>query len=416
MSKLTKLEIAKNLEIASKAAWVIEKTLPTVKIFNLWKDNWLEIKRNSSWSLKFDKIMWGWFPKGRIIEIFWAESSWKTSMCLVAAAEYTKQWKNVFFLDAEQALDVEYAKSIGVDLNHFFLSQPGHWEEAFDTLNWVIKSCAFDLIIVDSVSALTPKALLEGTAEDATKIWELARLMSTNLKRTNSLLWENWNSTVIFINQVRVKIWWFTMWFWEPTDTTWGKALKFFASVRAEVKKGAPIKRWDEQIWSEVRISTVKNKTASPFQKTVVNLMYDAKNKNYWTSTEKEIADITIEKELLWSRWRYESLTWDKVKSWEIEIEGVLTKLDWKEMLTHYLLQPENEEQLNYLKWKILEWIDNLKQNEDWKYDFSDFKWKKKVDTKKVKNKTEKVDKIEEKLEDLITWEEGIELKIKEEE
>jgi len=369
------------LELAQKAISAIEKAMPSVKIYNLWKwEKDHSIKRMWSGSFKFDNIMWGGYAKWRIIEVYGAESSWKTTMCLVAAAEVTKNGGVVAFIDAEQALDTEYAKKIGVNMDNFFLVQPGYGEEAFNLLDGFVRSGAFDLIIVDSVSALTPKSVLEGDAEDAAQIWVLARLMSKNLSRTVPILGQNGDTVVIFINQERMKIWGFTMWYGDPVETTWGKALKFYSSIRVEVKKGEPINRWDDRIWNVVRLKTVKNKTAAPFQKTEIRVMFDEAMNKWWVDADQEIIDIVIDREMLGARGRYLSPSGEAIKSGEAN--GI--KLDGKEMLSYYLGQPENKEQLDYLKAKVNKADFTIERDKDNKA--TDYKGKK---TTKVEKETD---------------------------
>lgn len=379
------------LELAAKAVEAIEKAMPTVKIYNLWKwEKDLSVKRLSSGSLKFDQIMWGGYAKWRIIEIYGAESSGKTSICLVAAAEVTRNGWIVAFIDAEQALDVEYAKKIGVDMDRFYLVQPGYGEEAFNLLDGFIKSSVFDLIIVDSVSALTPKLVLEGDAEDTAQIGILARLMSKNLARIVPVLWQNGETVVIFINQERSKIGGFTMWYGEPVETTWWKALKFYSSIRVEVKKWEPINRGEDRIGNVVRLKTVKNKTAVPFQKTEIKMMFDEKMEKWWIDTNQEIIDIVIDKEMLGSRGRYLSPSWEIIKSGEVNN----IKLDGREMLAYYLWQEENKEQLEYLKLKINKAdfiIERDKDNKaiDYKRE-KDIKIEKNIDSTIINKKEEK--------------------------
>lgn len=378
--------------VANAIAW-IEKALPSVRIMNIW--DWstdFSIQRRSSWSFKFDAILWGWLPKWRIIEIYGPESSWKTSMCLVAAAETTRNGWHVLFIDSEQALDVDYWKKMWIVPERFHIVQPDYGELAFNVLDWAVKSWAFDLIVVDSVPAMTPKAVIDWDAEDAAQIGLLARMMSKNLWKLTSVLGQSKDTTVIFINQERAKIGWFSMWYGELKETPGWKAMKFYTSIRVEVGKWAPINRWEDRIWNEVKLKTVKNKTTSPFQKTTLNLMFDEKGNRWWTDANQEVIDVVIEKDLLGSRWRFVSLTWEKIKSWEVEINGVMTKLDWKEMLAYYLIQPENKEELEFLKNAVLTWVTELERNED--------------ETVVWFNSTKKIEKkIEEKVEEKETEE-----------
>ena len=330
-----------------KARSIIEKTIwNELKIFNAASDKGLVINRNTSGSYKMDKILgnsfswegnlWSWLPEGRIIEIFWAESSWKTTTTTIMAASYTKDKKYVMFIDVEQAYDLEYAKKIWIDPEYFDIVQPNSWEEAFLVVQWAIESWVYDLIIIDSVSALTPKAVLENTADDVQKIWILATLMAQNIPRMSLALAKRKKATVIFINQVRAKIsTGFSGWYGPQTTTTWGKTLNFYASIRLEIKKWMPIKRWDEIIWNEMKIKTVKNKTFPPMKTTVINLMFDEKWNRWWTDAWSEIFDEIVLLDLIWKSWRYISLDWkvairkEKIANME-EVEYIKKYLDWE--------------------------------------------------------------------------------------
>jgi len=378
------------IEQVKKARAVIEKTIwSDLKIFNAADDKWLEINRNTSGSYKLDKILWGWNPEGRIIEIFWAESSWKTSTTTIMSSAYTRNKKYVLFIDVEQAYDLEYAKKIGIDPEYFDIVQPNSWEEAFLVAQWAIESWVYDLIVIDSVSALTPRAILENTADDVQKIGILATLMAQNIPRLNIALSKS-KATVVFINQTRAKIaTWFSGWYGPQTTTTGWKTLNFFASIRLEVKKWMPIKRWDERIWNEMKITTVKNKTFPPMKNAVVNLMFDEAWNRWWTDAWSEVFDEIVLQNLVGSSGRYVSLTWEVVRKEKISnMENCpylvkyldekttdessrdkemnnLTSLKWVDFLRIYLQQ--NPEEFSFLEKRVRTWnFEEIKRNEDW--------------------------------------------------
>lgn len=358
-----------SLEQVKKARAVIEKTIWDIKIFNAASDKWLEINRNSVGSYKIDKILWGWFPEKRIIEIYWENSSWKTTTCLIAAAAYTKQKKYVLVVDAEQSISLDYWLKLWIDPEYLDIFQPDYGEQAFMAIQWAIESWVYDLIIVDSVAALTPKILVENTAEDTQKIWALATLMAQNMPRVQLAL-AKWKASVIFINQTRAKIsLGFSGWYGPQTTTTWGNTLGFFSSIRLEVKKWMPIKRWDELIWMVTKLTTVKNKTYPPKKTCEINLMFDEKWNQWWTDSWTEVFDEIVEKDLIGSKWRYVSLTWEAIKKEKVdnasEIEylqsfieenGIdkLEELKWVDFLRIYL--KSNPEQFKYLENKIRNW------------------------------------------------------------
>lgn len=345
---MTNTNTISKLEIAKNAAKAIQKAMWNVTIYNLgWNEsNLLNVQRRPSGSHKLDEVLGGGYPQGRIIEVFGPESSGKTTLTLIAAANVTQNWGTVLFIDAEQALDIKYAEKIGVNLNNVFLVQPTYGEEAFDILRWAIQSKAYDLIIVDSVSALIPKAQLEGTAEDAAQIGLLARLMSRQVGNVVSDLGVNKESVVIFINQLREKIGGFSMWYGDNTETTWGRALKFYSSIRIEAKKWEPLKRGDVRIGAKVRVKTVKNKTYPPYRDCELTIMFDEEFGRYGLDSNQELLDVILESNILGSRGRYVSLIGEPIKA--TEIEGV--KLSWSDALIEYLKSEENILQLQFLK------------------------------------------------------------------
>ncbi|MGQ7844193.1 recombinase RecA [Granulosicoccus sp. 3-233] len=231
----------------------------------------------------------GGLPRGRICEIYGPESSGKTTMTLQVIAECQKAGGTAAFVDAEHALDPVYARKLGVDVDELLISQPDTGDQALEIVDMLVRSSAVDIIVVDSVAALTPKAEIEGDMGDS-HVGLQARLMSQalrkltgNIKRTNTL--------VIFINQIRMKI---GVMFGSPETTTGGNALKFYCSVRLDIRRIGAIKRGDEIVGNETRVKVVKNKMAPPFRQTEFEILYGE-----GVSREGELIDLGVQNGLV---------------------------------------------------------------------------------------------------------------------
>jgi recombination protein RecA len=231
----------------------------------------------------------GGYPRGRVIEIFGPESSGKTTLAIHAIAEAQAEGGIAAFIDAEHAFDRFYAEALGVDVENLLISQPDNGEQALEITDHLIRSGAIDIIVIDSVAALTPKAEIEGEMGDS-KMGLQARLMSQALRKLTATISKT-NTCVIFINQLRDKI---GVMFGNPETTTGGNALKFYASVRVDVRRIASIKDGEDSIGSRTRVKIVKNKVAPPFKKAEFDLMYGE-----GISKTGEIVDLGVEKEII---------------------------------------------------------------------------------------------------------------------
>jgi len=249
-----------------------------------------DIKVIPSGSLAIDVALGvGGYPRGRVVEIYGPESSGKTTLTLHAIAEAQKQGNTCAFIDAEHAFDPAYGEKLGININNLIISQPGNGEEALEITDTLVRSGAVELIVIDSVAALVPKVELEGAMED-NQMGLQARLMSKALRKLTGSVSKT-NCTVIFINQIRMKI---GVMFGSPETTSGGNALKFYSSVRLDIRRTGSIKDKDEVVGNTTTVKVVKNKVAPPFKKALFEIMYGE-----GISKTGEIIDIGVEKGMI---------------------------------------------------------------------------------------------------------------------
>ncbi|MBA2816105.1 recombinase RecA [Candidatus Pantoea persica] len=282
----------------------IEKQFGKGSIMRLGEDRSMDVETISTGSLSLDIALGaGGLPMGRIVEIYGPESSGKTTLTLQVIAAAQRKGKTCAFIDAEHALDPVYAKKLGVDIDNLLCSQPDTGEQALEICDALARSGAVDVIIVDSVAALTPKAEIEGEIGDshmglaARMMSQAMRKLAGNLKQSNTLL--------IFINQIRMKI---GVMFGNPETTTGGNALKFYASVRLDIRRIGAIKEGDEVVGSETRVKVVKNKIAAPFKQAEFQIMYGE-----GINTFGELVDLGVKYKLVEKAGAWYSYNGDKI-------------------------------------------------------------------------------------------------------
>jgi recombination protein RecA len=295
----------------SAALGQIEKQFGKGSIMRLGDNKSMDVETISTGSLGLDIALGaGGLPLGRIVEIYGPESSGKTTLTLEVIAEAQRNGKVCAFIDAEHALDPIYAKKLGVDINELLVSQPDTGEQALEICDMLTRSGAVDVIVVDSVAALTPKAEIEGDIGDS-HMGLAARMMSQAMRKLTGNLKQS-NTMLIFINQIRMKI---GVMFGSPETTTGGNALKFYASVRLDIRRIGAVKAGDEIVGNETRVKVVKNKIAPPFKQAEFQIMYGEGINSHGELIDLGVTHKMVEKAGAWYSYNGERIGQGKANS-----------------------------------------------------------------------------------------------------
>ncbi len=302
-----------NLKEAFKS---IEKQFGKWAIMRMWDNSnvWL-VNTVHSGSYVLDLILGWWYPEWRVVEIYWPESSGKTTIALHAIAEIQKRWEIAAFIDAEHALDPHYAKNLGVDIDNLLLSQPDHGEQALQIAEELAKTKSVKIIVIDSVAALVPRAEVEWDMGDS-YMWLQARMMSQWLRKLAWVLAKT-GTICVFINQIRMKI---GVMFGNPETTSWGNALKFFASQRIEIRKWEKIMDDKEQIWYFAKIKIAKNKIFAPFKVAEIPV-----KRGIWYDHVFDVIEAGIILKLISRAWAFYSIG-DKKVQWKEKLIDMLNE------------------------------------------------------------------------------------------
>ena len=281
----------------------ITKQFGDGSIMKLGEGHRANVELIPSGALSLDLALGGGYPKGRVIEIYGPESSGKTTLTLHAIAEVQRQGGTAAFIDAEHALDPAYAKRLGVDTDNLLVSQPDNGEQALEIAETLVRSNAVDLVVVDSVAALVPQAEIDGEMGDS-HMGLQARLMSQALRKLTGIISKS-KTTVIFINQIRMKI---GVMFGNPETTTGGNALKFYASVRLDIRRIGAIKNGEEVVGNQTRVKVVKNKVAPPFREAEFEIMYGQGISRMGEVIDIGVAQGMVEKSGSWYSYKGERI------------------------------------------------------------------------------------------------------------